>query len=152
MKIIISDKLRKIKFRCVKCGNCCKAFLYTKWKLELYSNEVQYLEKIGYRNFYHIEEGCFYMNTNSHGCVFLKGNRCGLLLRHKWYPWNCSLFPIQLVKKPNTIELRLNPAAEKICNGIGYGKPLNTRVKEVVKQVKYFIAHGEPSLHSIRFY
>lgn len=152
MQIKVSKNIRKIKFRCVKCGNCCKAFLYEKWRLELYRNEVEYLEKIGYRDFYYQRSGSFFMRTSSHGCYFLQGNRCQLILRHKWYPWNCSLFPLQLVKTAEIIEIRLNPAAEDICNGIGYGKYLNNRIREIINQVKYFMTYGEPDIYGRRFY
>ncbi len=115
---------KNLHFKCIRCGRCCSGF-GTGIKLELYRSDIDFIyshtKKVDY---YHKEGSLYFMNSNTEKyCPFYHKGTCILKRDLNFFPWNCDVFPLQAVEKDaNVFIIRINPAANEICPGIGRGQ------------------------------
>ncbi len=82
------------KFKCKKCGKCCKLFLITLTETEYNSEKYKtQFEKFGLIKDFNLAEECganiIEQNEGDDSCIYLKHDRCSI---HKIRPEACKEF------------------------------------------------------------
>jgi len=145
--IIKFDK--NLRFRCLRCGRCCSGY-GGKLQLELYSSDIEAINnlELEIHDFFIEKEGLYYMNLKSDGsCPFYDAatRRCLLKTRYDFFPWNCLVYPLQAVEGRSFFIIRVNPAAEENCPGMGRGKPLRrTLLPELIRGIVGIVLNKDP--------
>ncbi|MHA1309688.1 MAG: YkgJ family cysteine cluster protein [Candidatus Helarchaeota archaeon] len=138
------------KFKCVKCGNCCRnknlivtithydlLKIYYTLKLnsiddlldivafyEIDINDKELLKRLIYPEFIINNKYCILgLNKNNDGsCIYLKDNKCTI---YKIRPKICRIFPFNFIEKSNNLQPQINPLAVDICEGLNKGTVVN---------------------------
>ncbi len=150
--------VRKVRFKCIKCGNCCRdkntiVTITNRDTIRLVNHLKCDLKELlqKYVGFYQVRKelenrlvfpaiSTFRGNAflglrkkDDGSCVFLKGNLCGI---YEGRPMVCRSFPFVFEVKEGWLSWGLMARAENICLGLGQGKRISEKNLEILgKQV-----------------
>ena len=136
---------RNLRFRCLLCGRCCTGY-DGGLKLELYQSDIDFIKDKRYENFYKVENGIKLMNIKEGmPCPFYQDGLCKLKLLYNFFPWNCSVYPLQVVEHSGFFIVRINPSAVRECPGLGRGYLLrDTLLSKIISGVVSIKVTSDP--------
>jgi len=134
--LFLAEFDKNLRFRCLLCGRCCTGY-NGGLKLELYKSDINFIASKNYKDFYEDKNGIKLMKIKyGMPCPFYENGLCKLKLLYGFFPWNCSVYPLQVVEHSGFFVVRINPAALEECPGLGRGPYLrDTLLRKIISGV-----------------